>query len=299
MSNPRAITRLYEDKAKRVIHVFSANGYELTTPLGFRDRNLKVGRTLDDEAFDALRAAAREHERGRSERRAARRERNAASRPNEGTVTGLSYDTRHGKAYVELDGQYALSVTIGQLVDAGLAVGKDLDAPAVTALREGYNVMRVAAIIDRLTGYRPRTAAEITKRLAQKGIEGPLIDAAIAARTGVAYGVLSDLEFARWFAEHRGIPRGKGFRALVPELRRLGVSDEAISTTEAEYATDEAREVALVRAARGLDLDDPKMRTRFVARLARTGFNYGDARDYLDARAVSDEDLDEAAASQA
>ena len=295
MSIARAITRLHEDKAKRLVHVFSESGYELTVPMGFRDPRLKVGRELDDEAFDALRTAARDYEKGRSARRADRRERNAASRPNAGVITALAHDARRGKAHIDLEGQYALTVTLGQLVETGLAVGKELDAAAVTSLREGYNVQRVASIIDRLTGYRPRTAAEIRKRLAQKGIEGPLIDAAITARSGEAYGVLSDLDFARWFAEHRGAPRGKGFRALVPELRRLGVADEAIATAEAEYDSAPALEVALARASRGLDLANPKMRTRFVARLARAGFGYGDARDYLDRLDASDEELDEAA----
>lgn len=299
MSNPRVISRLHEDKAKRVVHVFSEYGYELTVALGFRDRRLKVGRSLNDEAFDELRAAARAFEQGRRERRAARREQRATERANAGVVTRLEHDTRHGRVYVDLDGRYALTATLDQLVEVGLVLGKELDESTVAALREGYNVVRVAAVIDRLTGYRPRTVAEIRRRLAEKGIEGPLIDAAIAARSGEAYGVLSDLEFARWYTEHRGVPRGKGFRALVPELRRLGVADEALAVVEREYATDEAWGIALARAMRGLDPNDPKLRARFVARLARAGFSYGDARDYLDARAASDEELDEAAASEA
>lgn len=299
MVNLRAITRLHEDKAKRVIHVFSETGYEFTAPLGFRSRDLKVGRRLDDEAFDALREDARAFERGRADRRTARRERLADTRATAGRITGLKHESRHARVYVELDGSYAFTVSVDQLVDAGLYVGRELNEANVASLREGYGVVRVLGMIDRLTSYRPRTAAEIRKRLSQKGIAEAVIETALPLRSGESGGVLSDAAFARWFAEHRGVPRGKGFRRIVPELRRLGVGDEGIAAAETDYATEDARTIALARAARGLDLTNPKLRQRFVARVQRAGFGYGEARDYLEALQTSgDDDLDEAAATE-
>lgn len=298
MTASRTITRLHEDKTKRLVHVFSDSGYELTTPMGFRDRNLKVGRRLDEEEFDALRAAARAYEQGRAERRSARRERLAATRPRAGTVTGLRHDAKRGRTYIDLDGVYGFTVSLDQVAEAGLWVGKDLDEPAVAELSGAYDVARIGAMIERLGAYRPRTASEVRDRLARKGITGPVVDAAIVRRTGEFLGVLPDDEFASWFAEHRGVPRGKGFGALVPELRRLGVGDAAIESARARYGTDEALEIALEKAARGLDLADPKSRQRFVARLARRGFGYGAARDYLEQADQSDEQIDEAAAEE-
>lgn len=290
----RKLVRLHPAlrNGRKVLHVFSEIGYEMTVPASYRHPQLKKGKVLEDEEIVAIQEAAREWERNTTQRRVTRAMARDVDRPRAGEISALEAGA-HERLFVALDGHYAFTVTRSLALDAGLRLGMDLDAEQVSALRLAYSTARVAGMIDNLIAYRPRTVIEVRRRLAEKGIEPEVAEAAIAQRLGVGYGVLSDEQFIDWFAEHRGLARGKDFGALVGELRRLGVADEAIDAARSTYPRDEALELALAKAVRGLDLSEETGRRRFVGRLLRRGFHYGDARDYLDAQGQDGEGIED------
>lgn len=275
----------------RVLHVFSERGYEFTATASFRDRRLRVGNVLDEDELAELRQAAQLWERGAGQRRASRRTRaaeRAGNRPAAGTVSALEPGLR-GRVLVYLDGAYALALGALEAEDAGVVVGRVLDADEVAKLAAGHELIRVSERIDQMAGYRPRTAAEVRERLARAGYDPAVVEAEIARRLETNYGVYDDEAFVAWFAAARGARKGKDFGLLVPELRHLGVSAPAISAGRAAFADEghaDALEVAERKAARGLDLADPDGRAKFIHRLAAKGFRYDEAKAAL-ARALA------------
>ena len=273
----RKIVRLHRDRAKSLIHVFSEQGYECSLPLGFRDPQLRVNKRLTGEELDAIRASARLWESERPERqerrRAGRRERIAGG----GEISALKAG-RDGAINVEIDGRHGLT-----LADAsGLRVGQRLTADEMEGLYEREDEARIGARIDRLTAFRPRSATEIRDRMKRLGIEGAALERAIERRLKANLGILDDLAFARWWAEHRGARKGRSVRSLGPDLRRKVVDQEAALAAAREVSDDqEALVVAVERARRGLDLRDERHRRRFVGRLARRGFGYQEARRFF------------------
>jgi regulatory protein len=273
----RKIVRLHRDRAKRLIHVFSEQGYECSLPLGFRDPQLRVNKRLTSEELDAIRATARLWESERPERqerrRAGRRERIAGG----GEISALKAG-RDGAINVEIDGRHGLT-----LADAsGLRVGQRLTADEMDGLYEREDEARIGARIDRLTAFRPRSATEIRDRMKRLGIEGAALERAIERRLKANLGILDDLAFARWWAEHRGARKGRSVRSLGPDLRRKVVDQAAALAAAREVSDDqEALIIAVERARRGLDLHDERHRRRFVGRLARRGFGYQEARRFF------------------
>lgn len=284
------------DRSK-VLHVFSERGYEFTALASFRDKRLKVGYVLDEDELAELRAAVVAWERGARTRTAERRTRAAersVDRPNSGLVSALDPGLR-GRVMVYLDGQYALTLGALEFEDSGLFVGQSLDEAATAALRQGHELSKVSERIDTMASYRPRTAAEVRERLLKAGYDPVALETEIARRLESNYGIYSDEAFVDWFAASRGARKGKDFFLLVPQLRHLGVSQEAIEAGRAAFANEghaEALEVAQVKAARGLDLTDRDQAQKFIARLAAKGFRYDEAKAAL-ARLMADDESDD------
>lgn len=277
------IVRLHRDRAKPLVHVFTEAGYALSVPAGFRDRRLRVGADLPDEALDELRVRARTWDEERRTARRARAQANASAPAIDTTVESWSRDQK-GRTYLRLADGTSVRIAAGDEVLT--PAGTELSASRVATMRAGAEILRVGELIDNLVAARARTEREVRDRLGRRGIEGPALDAAIERRRG--YGVLSDEEFARRFLE-RAARQGKSARAAAPALRRLVADPDAIATAEDELDPGEGLEAAAAKAARGLDLADPDDARRFIGRMARRGWSYGQCRPYLLA-ARADED---------
>jgi regulatory protein len=293
----RRLVRLHEAfdarRRKPVIHVFSEVGYELTVPKSFRDRRLRVGVRIDDEDREQIQTAARLWEARASERRTVRAEKAALERPRAGVISEIS-EGRRNRLHIYLDGSYAFSLSLEIAEHEGLSVGMSLDEEGVRRLVGRQHIERIAEMIDRKTAVRPRCAGELRRAFVGRlKLDPELVDAAIERRRRLGT-VLSDEAFVEWFAQARGVRKGKGFYAIVPALRALDVSTEAINAYKDSFDTESAAQIATARAARGLDLHDPRGRHKFVQRLLSKGFGYGVAKEYLDNLRIVDEELADA-----
>lgn len=279
----RRITRLWEtaERGGPIVVVYSEVGREISVPKAFRDRRLAVGHLIDDDLVIEIGTAVTAWQVKVTERRTARKAATAAKAKSEGTITALSAKERI--VFIHLDGAYSLAVTPGVVEARGLHVGQVLSADQVTSLKSAWDAAKVVDSIDRLLNYRPRTEAEIRERFASKTVDPASLERAIEARRG--YGMIMDDEsFALWFANSRGVRKGKGFRAIVGDLRHLGVNPEAIEAAGAVYAGDDAIGRAADRAARGCDLATQKGRDRFINRLASRGFGWSEINQVITAR---------------
>lgn len=126
---------------------------------------------------------------------------------------------------------------------------------------------------------RPRSAAEVRRRLLLHGYRADLVEGSIERLTEL--GMIDDAAFARAWVESRDRARPRGERALRQELRTKGIDREVIDETIAERdaerpeADEEAGRRLLERHASALArVPDPRARRqRAYALLARNGFD--------------------------
>jgi len=167
------------------------------------------------------------------------------------------------------------------------------ETPAEARVRHGAvdDPTIVLGAAARLLEARPRSSAEVRRRLEQAGYQAGLVQGAIDRLADL--GMLDDEAFARAWVESRDRTRPRGERALREELRRAGVAEEVIATVmegradaalrargvgEPPVDADEAAALRLLdrrRAALLRERDPRTRRGRAYALLARNGFDPG------------------------
>lgn len=190
----------------------------------------------------------------------------------EGRITALTFQKRNPeRVNVHLDGRFAFGLAAIQA--ASLRVGQFLSTPEVAQLQERDVEERAYERALNLLAYRPRSAAEISRRLRQADFPSPAVEGTLARLEKL--GLVNDRAFARYWVENRQEFRPRGQRMLRWELRRKGVDDQIIDQVLAPLdETATASRLARRRASRLRHLDEVTFRRRLEAFLARRGFAY-------------------------
>jgi regulatory protein len=187
---------------------------------------------------------------------------------------------------VFVDGEFRMGLAAEIALAAGLRVGEAVDAARLAELERrdlGWQA-REAAL--RLLAVRPRSAAELARRLRMKGYAPEIAEEVIGRMREL--GMIDDAAFAGMLARDRVRLRPQGSRRLANELRQKGVDEEtartAIRETLEGEETDE-RELARRAAAKWkprADEDRDRARRRLHGFLARRGFDADVIREVLD-----------------
>ena len=187
-------------------------------------------------------------------------------------ITALTQQKRNRqRVNVYLDGEYAFG--LARIVAAWLEVGQELSAEKIARLKEedGREMAYQRAL--NLLSYRPRTQAEIRKKLEEH--EFSEADIAYTLERLQRSGLLDDAAFARAWVDNRNEMRPRGRRALSFELRRKGVAPEVIEQTlEAIDEEQLAYRAAQKRARRYKTLDFQGFRKKMYSHLVQRGFGY-------------------------
>ena len=193
-------------------------------------------------------------------------------RPMGGRITALKFQKRNrDRVNVYLDGRFAFG--LAAIEAAHLRVGQVLSDEEIARLKERDQVERAVQRAMDLLSYRPRSEAEIRRRLRGKGHDEVTIAEAMDRLRRI--GLLDDESFARYWVENRFQFNPRGVVALRQELRQKGVEDRIIEAVLAEYDEEEAAARAVERAVRRLrHLDGPTFRRRLGDYLRRRGFSY-------------------------
>jgi regulatory protein len=154
----------------------------------------------------------------------------------------------------------------------------------------------VVAVAARYLEARPRSVAEVRRRLDTAGYRPELVEAAVSRLADLHY--LDDDAFARAWVESRDRAHPRGEQALRRELARKGVERGLVDAVLAERrAAGEGADADVTAAGRLLErnaralarVEDPRARRqRAYALLARHGFDPSIASDAA-RRLVSDE----------
>ena len=194
-----------------------------------------------------------------------------------GRITAIEPQARHANRFnLYVDDKFAMGISA--IVAAKLRVGQMLDeaASAELARAEAYETAHEQAL--RYLEPRPRSSAELKQQLRKKQVAGEVIEQVIARLTEA--GLLDDAAFAKYWVENRETFRPRAGRALRFEMKRKGLSDEAIK--QAIGALDEsesAYHAGAARATRWRGLERREFMDKLGAFLVRRGFSYAVAKE--------------------
>ena len=196
------------------------------------------------------------------------------------TITNLTLQKRNkNRVNVYLDGEYAFSLQ--KITAAYLRIGQTLDEAKIAELHHGDSYERAKEAALRLIEIRPRSVAEVRRRLRDKGYEDDIIEKAVTRLQELA--LLDDDAFARYWVEQRDTFKPRSSRALSQELREKGLGREAIEVALTDVDDDDAALRAGQKKARSLaHLPQEEFNKKLGGYLQRRGFHYGTVKAVLE-----------------
>lgn len=193
-----------------------------------------------------------------------------------GKVTALETQKRNKRRInVYLDGQYAFA--LADIEAARLKLGQWLDDQEIETLQAADERERAHQQALIFLSYRPRSAQEVQRNLADKGYSTTVVDDTLERLERV--GLVDDLTFARYWLEQRATFRPRGPAMLQYELAQKGIDREIIAS-----ALTEIDEGALAYQAALQWVQRPQRQSleslpKLSAFLARRGFAYATVRE--------------------
>jgi regulatory protein len=190
-----------------------------------------------------------------------------------GHITSIEVQKRGPRrANVFIEGEFAFGLAM--IEAAKLSKGQYLSEADIEALQERDEAERAYEYALDYLSYRPRSKAEVRRRLEQKGYSGEAVEAAAQRLDRV--GLLDDEGFARYWISNREQFKPRGTYALRHELRQKGVESRLIDALlDPVDDEDNAYRAAVKRLSRWQRLDPTSRRRKMTDYLRRRGFDYG------------------------
>jgi regulatory protein len=187
-------------------------------------------------------------------------------------ITSLKLQKRNRqRVNVYLDGKYAFG--LARIVATWLKTGQEIDDNKITQLLAEDNHEKAYQHALKYLRYRPRTEAEIHKKLKEHDVSDGTISSVI--KRLIKNNLIDDKTFALTWVENRRDFRPRSRRMLAYELRQRGVNQQTINQT-LEHVNDEdmAYQAATKQARKYQNFDIKSFRKKMYGFLARRGFNY-------------------------
>ncbi len=193
-------------------------------------------------------------------------------------ITSLTPQTHDkSRCNVEVDGRFFCGMALETVILNRLKVGSSVSYEALSAMQ--LESEKSAALDKALTHL---TASQKTERdtrlfLQRKGYVEEVIDYVVEKLR--EYGYLDDTAYAVSYTE--AAKKGKGSRLIAAELKRKGLSEEAISAAMEGVGDElEGATRVLQKYLRGKEIDE-KMLKKAYSYLISKGYDYDTARSAL------------------
>ncbi len=209
------------------------------------------------------------------------------------TITKMTPGVRDpNRVNVFLDGCFAFSLDVSQVVDLEVKVGLKVDKKRLKELRDASEFGKLCQRTLEWVLTRPHSIRETRDYLKRRKfkrvqlnrqrereekkplpeIQDETIELVMARLIEKRY--LDDQKFAKFFVENRYIRKGISQKRLRMELKRKGVSDDKITTALIEVPRVEEEEIAKMIAKKRAKYNDFKL----VNYLVRQGFDFQKAK---------------------
>jgi len=207
-----------------------------------------------------------------------------------GAITALKVQKNNPeRVSIFIDGEFAFGVTLD--VAARLRKGQPLSDGEIAELRANDEVDKAYHAALHYLATRPRSRAEVVRRLTEKGHAAEAIDAALTRLETRNY--VDDAAFAAFWVENRSQFRPRSAAAITHELRQKGVERETIRAALTDIDEESAAWTAVERPLeRWRTLPKAELEQKILSFLARRGFGFEIARK-IARRAWEQQSMDE------
>ena len=200
-------------------------------------------------------------------------------------ISSIEPQKKRKRFNVFTDGKFAFGCDPQIIVEKKLSIGKNLTNREIDEIISKETISKLTDKALHFLSFRPRSEKEVsdflTKKIADlenikfnQAKESPLIKRIIAKFKKYHY--LDDLEFTRWFVKSRVKNRPKGASVLTLELRKKGISSDAI--TQVINQLPNQTELAIKAVSKKLNtwsrLAPVDFKRKIYQYLAPRGFNY-------------------------
>ncbi|MBN1935366.1 MAG: RecX family transcriptional regulator [Anaerolineae bacterium] len=189
-----------------------------------------------------------------------------------GRITAIKIQKKdRERASIFIDGQFAFGLALVEA--ARLRTGQHLSDEDIAALQTVDEQARAYEFALDFLSYRPRSQAEVARRLRDKEFLEPTIEYVLQRLSRA--GLIDDVEFARYWIGNREQFKPRGMRALRYELREKGIANDIVEELLQDLdQTDSAHRAAAPKIRRWRQLDPLEFRRKLAGFLQRRGFTY-------------------------
>lgn len=181
------------------------------------------------------------------------------------------------RASIFLNGKYAFSLSLNELVAERLKIGQELDEPEQKRLKKLSDDGKLKGRALEWVMTRPRSIREFKDYMFRKKAETELTERLIEDFTGRSY--LNEVNFTNWLIDMRR-RQGKSERAIRAELSKKGIARDLVQEVMEDNGDEIARLGAVV-AKKGILPRYKSDQTKLMQYLARQGFSYEDIKTVL------------------
>ena len=178
---------------------------------------------------------------------------------------------------VYVNNEYAFSLSVAQVVDLGVKVGKIIDDSELAQLKQESEFGKIYQRALEWVLTRPRSEKETREYLKNK-LRQPssgFIDDTI--EKFYSRGYLDDRKFAEWYVENRFVKKGVSAKRLRMELMKKGVAKDIIDTILEESERSDEDEIRKMITKKRIKYTDEKL----IQYLCRQGFPYELVRELV------------------
>lgn len=207
--------------------------------------------------------------------------------PQGGTITKLAVQKNNpDRVSVFVDDAFAFGVHQDLVLEYRLHAGRELSAAEWQSIAEDDQVAKAKARALDYLAHKPRTVAEVRRKLRRKEYADPVIDSVIERLHELNY--LDDAHYAEQYVARRFSHKGYGPVRIRQELRKRGVDRHLAESAVEDFFAEEstlaaAREKAEKRWPRlAREGDARKRRDKLYRYLKRRGYTYDTIRVVID-----------------
>lgn len=190
-----------------------------------------------------------------------------------GMITALRVNARKKQVSVFIDGSFSFAVGRETAAAARLESGQHLSAEQIEKLRQSDIFQSCLGAALNYLGYRPRSEAEVRKRLRRRGFNDEVVDKVVVGLKGRR--LIDDVAFAQYWMDNRISFRPRSRKLIQLELRQKGVAVETVDSVLENLDDGNVAYEAGFKKARALSSADySEFRSRLSSHLRRRGFDY-------------------------
>jgi len=180
---------------------------------------------------------------------------------------------RKKQVSVFIDGYFSFIVSGEVAATAGLKIGQLLSTDQIGELRQTDLFQSCFGAALHYLGYRPRSEAEVKRRLHRRGFNDEVVDKVIIQLKKCQQ--IDDVAFAHYWKDNRSSFRPRSKRLIKLELRQKGVAIETANEAVCDLDDENAAYEAGLKKASVLPASDySEFYRRLSSHLRRRGFDY-------------------------